>query len=229
MGRVDGLICPACGTALRVCPVCSAVVAVRPGRGRPRVYCGDECRWKAGHAAARQRARAREQAPDWPAGPTTWPGGWPTWPRPGYRAPPGLRRQNRVVPEPAERKALARAAARRREAEGVLRITEATARYGASQMANGLGPADARAVAVEVAAELAMAAEALRRLARLGRAAAGAGRRLVGRRGSTAADCYPARGQRAGGVGLPAAGLRSPGEPGPLRWGLWSRRHLTRG
>ena len=50
----------------------------------------------------------------------------------------------------------------------MLRITEATARYGASQMANGLGPAEARAVAVEVAAELAMAAEALRRLARLG-------------------------------------------------------------
>ena len=26
------------------------------GRGRPRIYCGDVCRWKAGHEAARQRA-----------------------------------------------------------------------------------------------------------------------------------------------------------------------------
>jgi hypothetical protein len=69
----------------------------------------------------------------------------------------------------AERKRRAREAARRREATSVLRIIEATARYGASQLnGSGLGPEQARAVAVEVASELAMAAEALRRLARLG-------------------------------------------------------------
>lgn len=50
----------------------------------------------------------------------------------------------------------------------MLRITECTARYAASQLANGLTPEQARAVALETAAELSMAAEALRRLTRLG-------------------------------------------------------------
>lgn len=36
------------------CPVCGTLVAASAGRGRPRVYCSDRCRWKRGH----QRARA---------------------------------------------------------------------------------------------------------------------------------------------------------------------------
>ena len=61
------------------------------------------------------------------------------------------------MPESAERSAeqkrLAREAARRREAVGVLRIIEATARYAATQMSNGAAPGMARAVALEAAAE----------------------------------------------------------------------------
>ena len=76
------------------------------------------------------------------------------------------------MPETSEkatvRKRNVREAARRREALTVLQIAEATARYGASVLANGSGPVEARAAAVEVAAELSMAAEALRRLTRLG-------------------------------------------------------------
>lgn len=56
-GTVDS--CPACGTPLQVCPACSSVIAASTGRGRPRVYCTDACRWRHGHRAARQRARAR--------------------------------------------------------------------------------------------------------------------------------------------------------------------------
>jgi hypothetical protein len=67
----------------------------------------------------------------------------------------------------AERKRCAREAARRREAVNVLRIVECTARYGASQLANGIGPGEAREVAVFVAGELELVAEALRRLTRL--------------------------------------------------------------
>ena len=51
--------CPACGVALHVCPACLAVIAASTGRGRPRVYRSDACRWRAGRRAARQRARAR--------------------------------------------------------------------------------------------------------------------------------------------------------------------------
>ena len=58
-GSMDGPRCPACGTALSVCPVCGTVIAASPGRGRPRRYCSDRCRWKAGH----QRARARAAEP----------------------------------------------------------------------------------------------------------------------------------------------------------------------
>jgi hypothetical protein len=57
-GTVDGPRCPACGAELRQCPVCGTVITARPGRGRPRVYCTDSCRWRRGHAAARQRAAA---------------------------------------------------------------------------------------------------------------------------------------------------------------------------
>ena len=68
----------------------------------------------------------------------------------------------------AERKRAAREAARRREAAGVLRIAEATCRYAASQLGNGIDPAEARETAAFVAGELAVVAEALRRLTRLG-------------------------------------------------------------
>ena len=49
----------------------------------------------------------------------------------------------------------------------MLRIAECTARYGASVLSNGAGPGEAREAALEVASELAMIAESLRRLTRL--------------------------------------------------------------
>jgi hypothetical protein len=61
-GTVDSPQCPACGVALRVCPACGSVIAASTGRGRPRVYCSDACRWRHGHRAARQRARAASAA-----------------------------------------------------------------------------------------------------------------------------------------------------------------------
>lgn len=67
----------------------------------------------------------------------------------------------------AERKRLAREAGRRREALNVLRIIEATARYAATQMNGGLSPGLARAAALEAAAEMEMAAVALRRCVQL--------------------------------------------------------------
>ena len=50
----------------------------------------------------------------------------------------------------------------------MLQIGEATCRYAASQLLNGLGPDEARETAVFVAGELELVAEALRRLTRLG-------------------------------------------------------------
>jgi DNA-binding NarL/FixJ family response regulator len=50
---------------------------------------------------------------------------------------------------------------------GLLRIAECGVRYAISELSNGSGPAEARAVAVEMAGELVMIAEALRRLTRL--------------------------------------------------------------
>lgn len=47
---------------IRHCPVCGGRIAVRDGRGRPRIYCGDACRWKRGHALARERAREQWRA-----------------------------------------------------------------------------------------------------------------------------------------------------------------------
>jgi hypothetical protein len=78
---------------------------------------------------------------------------------------------NGGVPETtanAERTRRGREAERRREAVTVLRITECTARYAASRLADGVGPDEARRVALEVAAELSAAAASLRRLTRLG-------------------------------------------------------------
>ena len=50
----------------------------------------------------------------------------------------------------------------------MLRIAECTCRYGASVLANGADPAEARAAALECAAELTVVADTLRRLTRLG-------------------------------------------------------------
>jgi hypothetical protein len=36
------------------CPVCGGAVPVN-GTGRPRIYCHDQCRWRAGHRRARPR------------------------------------------------------------------------------------------------------------------------------------------------------------------------------
>jgi hypothetical protein len=67
----------------------------------------------------------------------------------------------------AARMRATRERARRREMVDVLRVAEAVAAYARRQVGNGLAPAEARLAAVEVAAELAEVASALRRLARL--------------------------------------------------------------
>jgi hypothetical protein len=73
------------------------------------------------------------------------------------------------VPETAERERKRRAyeAGRRREAVTMLRVAEAMCGYAASQLADGLGPEEARAAAIEAAGELAALAAQLRRLTRL--------------------------------------------------------------
>jgi hypothetical protein len=65
------------------------------------------------------------------------------------------------------RRRLAREAQRRREAVDLLRLAECGVRYAISELSNGTGPAEARAVAVEMAGELSMIAASLRRLTRL--------------------------------------------------------------
>ena len=50
----------------------------------------------------------------------------------------------------------------------MLRLAESLAGYAAGQVANGLAPGQAREAVIEAAAELELAAAALRRLARLG-------------------------------------------------------------
>ena len=41
----------------RECRVCGTAFPASTGRGRPRIYCGDVCRWRAGHEAAAEQAR----------------------------------------------------------------------------------------------------------------------------------------------------------------------------
>lgn len=76
--------------------------------------------------------------------------------------------ENVRVPPNAERKALARSAARRRQAVATLRLAEAIASYAADQAGNGLAPDQARAAVLDAAGELAELAAVLRRLTRLG-------------------------------------------------------------
>jgi len=45
----------------RECPVCGTAFPASTGRGRPRIYCSDRCRWKAGHQAAAEQARQRRR------------------------------------------------------------------------------------------------------------------------------------------------------------------------
>jgi hypothetical protein len=47
----DATVTPMPGPPTRRCPVCNTPFPVSTGRGRPRVYCCDECRWQAGHEA----------------------------------------------------------------------------------------------------------------------------------------------------------------------------------
>jgi hypothetical protein len=79
--------------------------------------------------------------------------------------------ENRTVPESAElsaeRKRRAREAARRREAARMLQVAECTCRYGAVQLGNGIGPAEARETALFIAGELEVMAAALRRAVQL--------------------------------------------------------------
>jgi hypothetical protein len=48
------------------CPVCGTPIGATATRGRPRVYCSDRCRWRAGHVAARRKQRQWWPA-DWAA------------------------------------------------------------------------------------------------------------------------------------------------------------------
>jgi DNA-directed RNA polymerase specialized sigma24 family protein len=66
------------------------------------------------------------------------------------------------------KQARARRAAERREAVVLLRLVADLAAYGATQVGNGLTPADARAAVGELAGELGAAAARLRRIARPG-------------------------------------------------------------
>ena len=68
------------------------------------------------------------------------------------------------------RQAGLRAAARRRQVTVQLQIMARTCEYGASQLANGTSPAEARATALFVASELAGMAAALRKAVRPSRA-----------------------------------------------------------
>jgi hypothetical protein len=62
--------------------MCGGPVPAAGGRGRPRAYCSDRCRWRASRQRARQRAieaaRARRAATVAPAQPWdgTWQGIW---------------------------------------------------------------------------------------------------------------------------------------------------------
>jgi hypothetical protein len=64
-------------------------------------------------------------------------------------------------------KRAAREAERRREAAALLRLMASACGYSAEQISNGMSPAQARQAVVEMAGEFAVAAESLRRLARL--------------------------------------------------------------
>jgi DNA-binding CsgD family transcriptional regulator len=76
------------------------------------------------------------------------------------------RAENRGVQTAVQQRRIAEAR-RRREAAAMLRIVASTAEYAAGQLSNGLGPAEARRAAAEVAGELESAAGTLRRLVRL--------------------------------------------------------------
>ena len=73
------------------------------------------------------------------------------------------------MPESAEtkarRKAVARAAERRRRAVAELRLAESLCGYAAAQLANGLSPEQARLAALETAGELTAIAAVVRRAA----------------------------------------------------------------
>jgi transcriptional regulator with XRE-family HTH domain len=88
-----------------------------------------------------------------------WPGcGGPAENGPvTFPAPTGDRQQ----------KAAMRAAARRRQAADLLRVTASITSYSAVQLGNGLSPEEARRAVQEVAGELAVVVVSLRRLARL--------------------------------------------------------------
>ena len=77
---------------------------------------------------------------------------------------PGLLGENQFVPESLEREALARGAARRREAIDVLRLAAAVAGYAAGQVADGLSPVEAQCATWQAAEELTEIVVRLRRL-----------------------------------------------------------------
>jgi DNA-directed RNA polymerase specialized sigma24 family protein len=89
----------------------------------------------------------------------------------------------RYYPAQNEHKRRVREARRRGEAVELLRFVQAAAGYAAGQLGNGLGPAQAREAALELAAELELAAVSLRRAVRLRPAERRALARLLAARG----------------------------------------------
>jgi hypothetical protein len=74
--------------------VCGSVIVAWSRRGRPREYCSDRCRWRAGHLAARGRKREarRQQLAQWAAMTpaeqlAALAGAMPRWTPSGLRAP----------------------------------------------------------------------------------------------------------------------------------------------
>ena len=89
----------------------------------------------------------------------------------------------RYYPAQNEHKRRVREARRRGEAVELLRFVQAAAGYAAGQLGNGLGPEQAREAALEIAAELELAAVSLRRAVRLRPAERRALARLLAARG----------------------------------------------
>ena len=64
--NADGPRTTATTTNSRECPVCGTPFPASTGRGRPRIYCGGKCRWRAAHIVeAEQRRQRRAERAEW--------------------------------------------------------------------------------------------------------------------------------------------------------------------
>jgi hypothetical protein len=55
----DGRVIDQADSGTRECPVCGTAFPASSGPGRPRVYCSDRCRKRAGHQVEAEQARRR--------------------------------------------------------------------------------------------------------------------------------------------------------------------------